>query len=125
MTRRPANCPLDVDDFRVNAVLVVLGITLAEAIDAFTPCYTGRLRRGPQVELVRRRVTAGLRELRHGGLQLSLQDVARLVGAPGHTSVILRCQDAERLALLTESETQSLRRGGVIPTPAIPAGEHA
>lgn len=66
MTRRPANCLLGVDDFRVNAVLVVLGITLAEAIDAFTPCYTGRLRRGPRVELVRRRVTAGLRELLTG-----------------------------------------------------------
>lgn len=110
MTRRKPQCILNVDDARVNAVLVILGISLTDATEAFTARPGHHVRRGDvRFVHIRRRVTAGLRELNFRGFRLSFPEIARLVGTTGHSTVIGRCQDAQRLGLLTEGELESLR----------------
>jgi len=113
VSRRHPRSVLNVDDARVNAVLVMLGVTLADAIAAFTT-HTGRRPRhdDPSMARLRARVTLGLREMRARGVELSYPDIARLVGAPTHSTVVWRCQLARRLGLITESELRTLRNGG-------------
>ena len=115
MSRRHPRSVLNVDDARVNAVLVMLGVTLADAIAAFTT-HTGRKPRrdDPSMARLRARVTLGLREIRARGVELSYPDIARLVGAPNHSTVIGRCQTARRLGLLSDAEIMALRRGGAV-----------
>lgn len=113
MSRRHPRSVLNVDDARVNAVLVMLGVTLADAIAAFVTRTGNQVRRDdPSMARLRARVTLGLRELRARGVELSYPDIARLVGAPNHSTVVGRCQQARRLGLLTESELRTLRNGG-------------
>lgn len=127
MSRRHPRSVLNVDDARVNAVLVILGITLADALAAFVTNTGNQVRRDdPSMARLRARVTLGLRELRARGEELSYPDIARLVGAPNHSTVVGRCQQARRLGLITESELRTLRNGGApTHTPANPAGAHA
>lgn len=114
MSRRHPRSVLNVDDVRVNAVLVILGITLSDAVAAFVTRTGNQVRRDdPSMARLRARVTLGLRELRARGVELSYPEIARLVGAPNHSTVFGRCQYARRLGLLSESEIGTLRTGGV------------
>jgi len=112
VSRRKPQCILNVDDALVNAAMVILGIRLADAMEAFTARPGHHVRRDDQrFVTLRRRLTLGLRELVFRGRQLSFPEIAELVGAPNHSTVIGRCQTARRLGLLTESELHSLRGG--------------
>lgn len=115
MIRRAPRSLLNVDDVRVNAVLIILGIRLADALEAFVARPGHHVRRDDDAFVhLRRRVTAGLRELRCGAETLSYPDIARLVGAPNHSTVIGRCQTVRRLGLLSDAEIMALRRGGAV-----------
>lgn len=115
MSRRTPRSLLNVDDVRVNAVLIILGIRLADAVEAFVARPGHHVRRDdPRFVHIRRRVTAGLRELRCGGVTLSFPEIARLVGTTGHSTVIGRCQTVRRLGLLSDTEIMALRRGGAV-----------
>ena len=112
MTRRAPRSLLNVDDARVNAVLVILGIRLADALEAFVARPGHRVRRGDvRFVTIRRRVTAGLRELRCGGVTLSFPEIARLVGTTGHATVIGRCKTVRLLGLLSDAEIEKLSGG--------------
>ena len=113
MSRRKPQCILNVDSAMVNAALVILGIRLADAVEAFTARPGHHVRRDDQrFVTLRRRLTLGLRELVFRGRQLSFPEIAELVGAPNHSTVVGRCQLARRLGLITESELRTLRNGG-------------
>ena len=113
MSRRAPRSLLNVDDARVNAVLIILGIRLADALEAFVARPGHHVRRGDvRFVTIRRRITAGLRELNFRGRQLSFPEIARLVGTTGHSTVIGRCQTVRRLGLLSDAEVMALRRGG-------------
>ncbi len=118
---------IDLDDWHVLAVLRVLGVDAGDAAEAFSAPPGYQVRRTPAMTILRGRITLGLRELRVGGNRLSYLDIARLVGAPNHSTIITRRARARSRGLLTESEKATLRNGGapVTHTPAIPAGEHA
>lgn len=106
-----ARTTIDLADKRVEIVLRVLGVDPALAADAFRPSRSGRPTRVPAYESLRARITVALRELRHGGRQLYLRDVAALVGAPDHSTVNCRIASAGP-GTLTELEICCLRRGG-------------
>lgn len=109
MSRRAPRSLLNVDDARVNAVLIILGIRLADALEAFVARPGHHVRRDDDAFIhVRRRITAGLRELCLGGVMLSFPEIARLVGTTGHSTVIGRCQTARRLGLLSDAEIEKL-----------------
>lgn len=108
MTENP-RCLLAVGNPRVEAVLTILGISAIDAIAAFTSTPRGRPSMGNRTESnLRARITFGLREYRRGGLKISYMDIAGLVGAPNHSTVVERCETAKRLGLLSEDEISRL-----------------
>lgn len=91
----------------------MIWLAVIGAVEAFVARPGHHVRRDDDAFVrLRRRVTAGLRELRCGAETLSYPEIARLVGAPNHSTVVGRCQQARRLGLLTESELRTLRNGG-------------
>lgn len=115
MTTENPRCLLAIGDPRVDAVRTILGIGTIDAIKAFTSTSRGRPSMGNRaMSNLRARITLGIREYRRGGLKISYMDIAGLVGAPNHSTVMERCETARRLGLLSEGEIAKLNRGGAI-----------
>lgn len=102
---------IDLADRRVGIVLRVLGVEPARAAEAFMPSPSGRPTRVGAYEALRTRITVALRELRDGGKQIFLRDIAKLVGAPDHSTVTFRIASAGP-GVLTQAQIDCLRRGG-------------
>lgn len=93
------NTTLRLDDWNVRTVLLVLGISQADAARAFSRVgkKEGFSRFGNESH-IRVRVMAGLRRLAPGGCVMSYPTIARLCGMRTHTGVIDACRRENILA---------------------------
>jgi hypothetical protein len=93
------NTSLRLDDWNVRAVLLVLGISQADAARAFSRVgkKEGFSRFGNE-SYIRARVMVGLRQLAPGGCVMSYPTIARLCGMRTHTGVIDACRRGNILA---------------------------
>lgn len=104
------NTSLRLDDWNVRTVLLVLGISQADAARAFSRVgkKEGFSRFGNE-SYIRARVMVGLRQLAPGGCVMSYPTIARLCGMRTHTGVMDACR---RSNVLTEREKEYLSLSG-------------